>query len=210
MFLKCHNIKKLNGIVLDIGVSSFQIDDAERGFSFNKNGALDMRMGLNARSALDVIRELKESDLADIIFEYGEEHASRRIAKAIKQNCKNIQTTLDLADVIHSVMGYSRKRDSATKTFQALRIYTNNELEELEIILRDSITYLVNGGRLVTVSFHSLEDRVVKRMFNILPEVEVLTKKPVTPSEEEICSNQRSRSAKLRALRFVGEKDDIR
>lgn len=198
--LASHNLDKIDGIVLDVGVSSFQIDDPERGFSFNKCGDLDMRMGLNEMSALDAIRNLKESDLADIIYEYGEERASRRIAKAIKQNCKNINTTMDLANVIHSVMPRNFKRDTATKTFQALRIFVNNELEELEFILKYGINFLGDCGRVVVVSFHSLEDRVVKNVFNSVENAKILTKKPVVPSDSELDYNQRSRSAKLRAL----------
>lgn len=196
-----HRIQKIDGLVLDVGVSSFQIDNPERGFSFNKCGDLDMRMGLNKRTALEVIKGLKEKQLADIIYEYGEERASRRIARAIKQNCFNIHTTIDLANIIHSVMPKNDHQDTATRTFQALRIYVNNELEELEFILKHGVRYLHNGGRIVVVSFHSLEDRVVKRSFRSLCEcADILTKKPVVPSAGEINLNYRSRSAKLRAL----------
>lgn len=205
-----HRVQKIDGLVLDVGVSSFQIDNPERGFSFNKCGDLDMRMGLNKRTALEVIKDLKEEQLADIIYEYGEERASRRIARAIKQNCFNIRTTTDLANIIHSVMSKNSHQDTATRTFQALRIYVNNELEELEFILKHGVRYLHNGGRIVVVSFHSLEDRVVKRSFLSLHEcADILTKKPVVPSENEINLNHRSRSAKLRALAVHWGKDVI-
>ena len=206
--LASNNLDKIDGIVLDVGVSSFQIDDPERGFSFNKCGDLDMRMGLNEMSALDAIRNLKEADLADIIYEYGEERASRRIAKAIKQNCAKIHTTMDLANVIHSVMPRNFKRDTATKTFQALRIFVNNELEELEFILKYGINFLGDCGRVVVVSFHSLEDRVVKNVFNSVENAKILTKKPIVPSDDELNYNQRSRSAKLRAL-MIEKRNDI-
>ena len=206
LVLKEHGIEEVNGVVLDVGVSSFQIDTAERGFSFNKCGDLDMRMGLNDISAIEAIRKLKESELADIIFEYGEERASRRIAKAIKKNCYKINTTTDLADVIHSVMPYNHKKDTATKTFQALRIYVNNELEELESILKYCTMGVVDGGRVVVVSFHSLEDRLVKTFSKHNASFITSHSKPLSPSLAEVGSNVRSRSAKLRA--FVIKRSD--
>lgn len=201
-------IDKLDGIVLDLGISSFQIDDPDRGFSFSKNGNLDMRMGQSGKTALDVINELSESKLADVIYEYGEEHFSRRIARAIKNNLKCIKTTQDLADVIRSVLRKNFKRDAATKTFQALRIYVNDELSQLEGILKVGCNYLNSNGRFVVVSFHSLEDRLVKVRFNELAKEQgrasILTKKPICPTDTEIRLNMRSRSAKLRAIEYNG------
>lgn len=208
--IKSLNISKISGIILDIGVSSFQIDDENRGFSFRKSGDLDMRMGLNEISALDLINKKGENELADIIFEYGEEHCSRRIAKAIKRHIRSIKTTKDLADVVHSVLPFSGKKDSATRTFQALRMYVNNELEELEFIIRYAISNLADNGRLVVVSFHSLEDRVIKRLFSSADSVKIITKKPVTPSVEEVSLNPRSRSAKMRALVKLDKHNGLR
>ncbi len=208
--IKSLNISKISGIILDIGVSSFQIDDENRGFSFRKSGDLDMRMGLNEISALDLINEKGENELADIIYEYGEERCSRRIAKAIKRHIRLIRTTKDLADVVHSVLPFSGKKDSATRTFQALRMYVNNELEELEFIIRYAISNLADNGRLVVVSFHSLEDRVIKRLFSSADNVKIITKKPITPSVEEISLNPRSRSAKMRALVKLDKHNGLR
>lgn len=213
--LKDLEIQAVDGIVLDLGVSSFQIDTPERGFSFQKNGLLDMRMGGHGKTALDIIKETSETKLADIIYEYGEERFSRRIAKAIKANLNKISTTKDLADVIHSVVGNNFKKDTATKTFQALRIYVNDELGELDTVLQNGPTVLEKGGRFVIVSFHSLEDRLVKIRFNELAKEQkiatILTKKPVAPTEEEINRNVRARSAKLRAIEMTGgNRDSLR
>lgn len=164
--LKTKNIIQLNGIVLDIGVSSMQIATAERGFSFQKEGPLDMRMSLDGRSAAHVVNSTDEKELADIIFTYGEERASRQIAKRIvaARALAPIVTTTQLADIIHSVLPQhpKLKTDTATKTFQALRIYVNDELGELEKALQAAENLLLPEGRLVVVSFHSLEDWSVK------------------------------------------------
>ncbi len=212
----------VDGVVLDIGVSSMQIDRPERGFSFQKDGPLDMRMGQTGQTAADVVNTFKESDLADILYEYGEEKASRRIARKIVQRRqeKPFQTTLDLADVIRSCL--PRKpgdTDPATRSFQALRIYVNDELGELKRGLTGAQSLLKAGGILAVVSFHSLEDRIVKNFMaqesghvpnpsKYMPEVqkkapsfEILTKKPITPSPAELSANPRARSSRLRAAR---------
>ncbi len=207
----------LDGIVLDLGVSSMQLDNAERGFSFNKEAPLKMTMGKNEFDAYTVINKFKEEDLANIIYKYGEENKSRVIAKKIvaKRRNRYLKTTTELAEVVRSCFNTKSKIDNATRTFQAIRIYVNNELKELETILFDSMKLLKNGGRLVVVSFHSLEDRIVKNFFNEYgdlklgkinkykderekPIFNVITKKPILVSKVEINSNKRSRSAKLR------------
>ncbi len=216
----------MDAIVLDIGVSSMQIDEAQRGFSFSKEGALDMRMSEMGQSAADVVNEYDEKTLADIIWRYGEERASRKIARAIVEARAEapIETTLQLRDVIHSVVKVNPKKpiDPATKTFQALRIYVNQELQELEEALIASEHCLAEGGRLVVVTFHSLEDRIVKQFFAQAcnpapatsrhvpinapqdedaqqPTFTHLERKAVTASAEELKRNPRARSAKLRA-----------
>ena len=198
---------KLDGIVLDLGVSSFQLSDPTRGFSFNLSGSIDMSMGLCDQTAFDVIKKYSERDLADIIYTMGEEHFSRRIAKNIKQNLGKINDTLDLANAIRSCVKKTGKIDPATKTFQALRIFVNDELGELKKILQDSVDLLNPGGKLIIVSFHSLEDRIVKIFFRELARMagrfNLLTKKPIIPSPEEVCSNPRSRSAKLRGITMI-------
>lgn len=204
---------RVSGVVFDLGVSSPQIDRAERGFSFREDGPLDMRMDrTEGRTAADLIRDLPEADLADLIFRFGEERYSRRIARAVVRARRErpIETTSRLAQIIdHAVPARYRhgRIHSATRTFQALRIAVNRELEILEPALRDAVELLEPGGRLCAVSFHSLEDRIVKTTFRSLATasdatLKILTKKPVEASENERCRNPRSRSAKLR----VGER----
>ncbi len=205
-------------ILLDAGVSSKQLDDPTRGFSFKHDGPLDMRMDTTARvSAYQLVNELPESELADIIYQYGEERQSRRIAKAIVsvRSEKKISTTANLVDIIHHSIGNGGKIDSATKTFQALRIAVNDELHALERVIPKAASNLKPGGRLIIISFHSLEDRIVKEAFRALttsdidpitgqptntPLFTLVTKKPMTASPEEIDINPRARSAKLRAV----------
>ena len=206
----------VDGFVLDIGVSSMQIDGAERGFSFRLDGPLDMRMSGQGISAADVVNLKGEKELADILYAYGQEKQSRRIAKAIVQN-RPFQTTAQLVEVIHSVMPRPKDgSDSAMRSFQALRIYVNDELGELERALDASIRILKPQGRLVVVSFHSLEDKIVKDFlkenaapkkhqnkyaksqettdkFFIVPEKEI-----VMADENELKNNSRAHSAKLR------------
>lgn len=217
-----HDIHAVDGIVLDIGVSSMQLDESERGFSFRFDGPLDMRMSSEGPTAADLVNTLPEEELANIIYTYGEERHSRRIAKAIvtRRQETAFTTTLDLADIVRTSLpkGKPSKIDPATRTFQALRIAVNDELKELEKALEQSISLLKENGRLVVVTFHSLEDGIVKKFlkentaphkaFNkYRPETQetneqpyiVLTKKPVSACEKEIQTNPRSRSAKLRA-----------
>ncbi|MFI3242114.1 MAG: 16S rRNA (cytosine(1402)-N(4))-methyltransferase RsmH [Alphaproteobacteria bacterium] len=209
----------IDGAVFDIGVSSMQLDEKERGFSFNKEAPLDMRMSRNGTSAYDVVNNMDAKELADIIYMYGEEKKSRQIASAIEayRKTKTIETTTELAEIIYKVIFKKFGQiDPATRTFQALRIYVNNELEELKNGLNGALNIIKDNGRLVVVSFHSLEDRIVKNFFNenagkkqsvsrYLPEINnkdnsKLSKvsKLILPSQEEIAENNRSRSAKLR------------
>lgn len=195
-------IEKVDGMVLDLGVSSMQLDTDYRGFSFMHDGQIDMRMARNGISALDVINKMPEKELADIIYQYGDERNSRKIAKAIieKRKIAPITMTSELRQIIHSVSRKIGKIDSATKTFQALRIYVNQELEELTKLLEIIKDIIKSGGRIVVVSFHSLEDRIVKNFLrNNKPIFEIMTKKVIQPSYEEVKKNPRARSAKLRA-----------
>ena len=194
----------LDGLLADFGVSSLQLDEAHRGFSFRADGPLDMRM--DARSELtaeQVVNEADEEELARIVYEYGEERRSRRIARAVVR-ARPIRTTAELAGVI-SAVAPSMKGDKihpATRSFQALRIHVNDELGEIQSLLKSAGSLLKPGGRVVMISFHSLEDRLVKDSFREqarLGEFEILTKKPVIAAEEEQMRNPRARSAKLRA-----------
>jgi len=212
----------INGIVIDLGVSSMQLDQAERGFSFMKDAPLDMRMGQDGITAEELIQQTKEEDLANIIYEYGDERASRKIARAIKHSEEPITTTKQLAEVIHKTIGSrSGKIDSATKTFQALRIYVNDELGELKKALEVAEEILAPDGRLIVIAFHSLEDRIVKeflrnrtggggasRHIPLCCDEKVITfnyisKKALKPSNAEVSANPRSRSARLRCARRV-------
>ncbi len=194
----------LDGLLADFGVSSLQLDEAHRGFSFRHEGPLDMRMDTRSgETAEQVVNQEDENELADLIYEFGDERRSRRIARAIVR-ARPISTTAELARVI-SAAAPSMKGDKihpATKTFQALRIRVNNELGEIQRLLESAPTLLKPGGRLVLISFHSLEDRLVKDSFREAGRTnvfEVLTKKPVVADEQEAMRNPRSRSAKLRA-----------
>ena len=207
----------VHGIVLDLGASSMQFDTAERGFSFRENAPLDMRFSPNTiESAADIINTYSEAELAEIIFRYGEERASRRIAKAIIKN-RPIRTTFELATLISTVLPRKHRRvHPATRTFQALRIAVNDELGSIESVLPQAVESLAPGGRLAVISFHSLEDRLVKRYFRheskdcICPPrqpictcehkatIKELSRKPILPTEIETASNPRARSAKLR------------
>jgi len=194
---------QVDGILFDIGVSSMQLDKSEKGFSFMREGPLDMRMDQSQPlTAKDIVNTYKEKELADIFFHLGEERKSRRIARAIVERRKKtpFETTLDLATCIESVMGKPRFKHPATRTFQALRIYVNRELEVLEKGLNSAINLLRPNGRLAVITFHSLEDRIVKNLFRSHEKVNVLTKKPIPASFEETKINRRARSAKLRVV----------
>lgn len=204
-------IRSLHGAVLDLGVSSRQLDTAARGFSFMSEGPLDMRMDLReSRTAADLVNRLPEPELVRLLFEYGEERYARRIAGAIVRRRERgpIMTTQALVDVIRGAVPpvYLRGRlHCATRTFQALRITVNRELEDLDVALRQLANLLLGGGRLVVISFHSLEDRIAKQTFRELGKGEeagfaILTKRPVNPSVEECADNPRARSAKMRVL----------
>ena len=200
----------VDGILADIGVSSLQLADAARGFSFQADGPLDMRMDPHGeRTAEQVVNHLDERQLADVIYEFGEERRSRRIARAICRS-RPIQTTAQLADVISAAarpMNQAERRiHPATRTFQALRIFVNRELDDLKALLESAPQILKPGGRVVVISFHSLEDRIVKDAFRQGVHQRYfsqLTKKPVTATEEESDRNPRARSAKLRAAERV-------
>jgi 16S rRNA (cytosine1402-N4)-methyltransferase len=199
-----------DGLLADIGVSSLQLEDAERGFSFQAEGPLDMRMNPQAElTAEQVVNHFDERKLADVIYEFGEERRSRRIARAIVRS-RPIRNTAHLADVVSAAarpMNQAERRiHPATRTFQALRIFVNRELDDLRELVNAAPQLLKPGGRLVIISFHSLEDRIVKdglREGVKQGHYKLLTKKPVTASEEEIDRNPRSRSAKLRAAERV-------
>jgi 16S rRNA (cytosine1402-N4)-methyltransferase len=212
-------LHEVDGVVMDIGVSSMQLDEADRGFSFRLGGPLDMRMGHDGPTAADVIARASEAELANIIYIFGEERHSRSVARAIVAARKEapITTTRALADIVAKVVWPKPGEiHPATRTFQALRIFVNGELDELHLALAAAERVLRPGGRLVVVSFHSLEDRIVKNFLGErakagggsrhLPELAqaapsfiVLTKRPVTANEDEISANPRARSAKLRA-----------
>ena len=210
-----------DGVLLDLGVSSVQLESAERGFSFRKDGPLDMRMDPDGDiTAAHLVNELDEAELAEIIAAYGEEVKARAIARAIVRN-RPLRTTLELANVVAHAVGRSRRLHPATRTFQALRIAVNEELEALSTVLPPIPAILAKGGRMAIISFHSLEDRLVKdfmvresRDCLCPPEIvvcacghkrtlQILTKKPVRPSADEVAQNPRSRSAKLRVAMRV-------
>ena len=214
-------INKIDGVLLDLGVSSFQLDTDERGFSYHKNAPLDMRMSKTGISARDVVNTYSEQELSSILFRYGEEKFARQIAKniAVFRKSKPIETTFELVDIIKSSYPKSKMRDShpARKTFQAIRIEVNKELDVLERTLDDALDCLSTGGRLCVITFHSLEDRIVKERFNswlnpcTCPKefpVCVCGKKPLgrlpfkfkAPTDAELEENPRARSAKLRCF----------
>lgn len=226
--LKEAGIEEVDGIIADLGVSSLQFDSPERGFSFRFDAPLDMRMDKNSdtETAAELLAGLSEEEIANLIYEYGEERFSRRIARRIVERRKMgnpIEMTFELAELVKSSVKRSRKDKihPATKTFQALRIAVNSELEILENFLRESVDLLKADGRLVVITFHSLEDRIVKRTMQNLSgrcfcppkfpkcvcgavkKIEILTRKPIIPSEQEQRENLRSRSAKLRACRKI-------
>jgi 16S rRNA (cytosine1402-N4)-methyltransferase len=201
-------LDSIEGICADLGVSSPQLDDAARGMSFRREGPIDMRMDpTSGETALDLVERLSDDELADVIFHYGEEKRSRRIARSVKRALSDGQlvTTLDLRRAIVRAVGPVRVGgvDPATRTFQALRIAVNGELEQLEELLAALPRILARGGVAAFLSFHSLEDRLVKRTFHQREMWEPLTKKPLVATDEEAAANPRARSAKLRAARHL-------
>lgn len=197
--------EKIDGILFDLGVSSLQLDKSERGFSFMNDAPLDMRMDKELQvTAKDLINGLGRKELHELFTKLGEERYSRRIADAVinARRLKPIQTTKNLVDIINSVIKKRNKIHPATRVFQALRIAVNDELNELKVALPSALSLLSPGGTCVVISFHSLEDRIVKNIFSEAEDnFEILTPKPLTPTPEETSKNPRSRSAKLRAIR---------
>ena len=212
---------KIDGILMDIGVSSKQLDNPERGFSYKYDAKLDMRMNKNDKlSAYEVVNDFTEKEISDILYKYGEEPRGRKIAKRIveKRQEKKTETTLELADLVIKVIGKSMKKHPAKRTFQAIRMYVNRELEVLEEALDKAVEHLNDKGRLVVITFHSLEDRIVKNKFKDFekpcacpPDIpicvcgkkslgKVLTKKPIIANELELSDNFRAHSAKLRVF----------
>ena len=209
-------IARVDGVVMDIGVSSMQLDQAERGFAFSLEGPLDMRMSQEGPSAADFVNEAGESEIADVLFQYGEERQSRRVARAIVA-ARPLATTGDLARVVRKALGYrpGAPKDPATRSFQAIRVHVNGELDELEAGLAGAAELLGEGGRLAVVAFHSLEDRIVKRFLREASEIRSGSRhlplpetraplfahvaKAVKPSEAEIARNPRARSSVLRS-----------
>jgi 16S rRNA (cytosine1402-N4)-methyltransferase len=221
--LSARGVATLDGVVMDLGVSSFQLDQAERGFSFRADGPLDMRMGRDGPSAADLVNSLPEAELARIIAEFGEERHARRVAKAIlrARNDSPILTTARLAEIVRGAVPRDPSGiDGATRSFQALRIVVNDELGEVERGLAAAMEMLAPGGRLVVVAFHSLEDRIVKRamaeatgrrgnasrhdpaslLARQAPRYALLTPRALRPGEAESAANPRARSARLRAI----------
>ncbi len=221
--LGVRGVRSLAGVLADLGVSSLQLDTAERGFSFRFDGPLDMRMGLADLTAADVVNQASEGELEKIFRDYGEERQARRIARAIGRARleRPIATTGELRRLVGGVLGGGRRHeeriDPATRVFQALRIAVNEELAGLDAFIQQAVDLMEADGRLVVISYHSLEDRIVKNTLRDLAQgevdpvtgrpraetrlIEVLTKKPLRPSEEEVAFNPRSRSARLRAAR---------
>ena len=225
--LLSRNIEKVDGIYADFGVSSFQLQEAERGFSFRKDGPLDMRMDTTCGEPVsEIINTYSESNLSTIIFKYGEERFSRQIASAVvkRRAVKPFTTTLDFAEVVKGAIPkkfHKKGINPATKTFQAFRIFVNGELDAVETLMSKISSLLKPNGRFAAISFHSLEDRIVKEWLNYYaapctcpdsfpvcvcgkePEMKVITRKPIVPSEKEVMQNPLSRSAKLRVAERI-------
>jgi len=219
-------LKKIDGILFDLGVSSYQINEPERGFSFSLDGDLDMRMNNKSEfSAYDIVNKFSYHELRKIFFEYGEEKEAGRIASGIvkKRDDKEIRTTLELAEIIDQSTFSRQKLKAKARIFQAIRIYLNDEINVLKSALNDAVSVLNPGGRLAVISYHSLEDRVVKYLLRYHEKVcicppsfpqcvcdkkstlKIITKKPITPGEDEIARNPRARSGKLR----IAEKKEV-
>ena len=212
--LESRGIDRVNGALTDMGMSSYQLEAEGRGFSFQREDPLDMRMDTTSgATAAQLLRGAEETEIADAIYKFGEERFSRRIARAIVQarETSPVETTAQLATIVRRAVprrGFSRI-DPATRTFQALRIWVNRELDDVDAFLKTAARHLTTGARLVIITFHSLEDRIVKHTLRALAAREgallrILTKKPVTPQPDELQRNPRARSAKLRAAECVG------
>ena len=205
--LKKNDIKKIDGLIFDLGISNTQLNNPTRGFSFSNNGPLDMRMDIENLdlTAQKIINEFDQHNLSDIFYYYGEEKNSRQIARKIIEfrKKKEISTTFELVELIKKVNSY-KKKHPATRVFQALRIFINDELNELDITLKKSLLFLKKNGKIITVAFHSLEDKVIKNFFSRNKGLlKILTKKPVTPNEKEVKINPRSRSARMRVAEIL-------
>ncbi len=221
---KIESIQNYNGVLADLGVSSFQLDNPDSGFTYRSEASLDLRMDKSKKiTAADIINTFTEEDLANIFYQYGEEKNSRKISRAIaeKRAEKKIETTGQLVSIINELVPQNFQRKTLSRIFQALRIYVNDELGNLKLFLENSIKVLKQGGRIVVISYHSLEDRIVKDFFkaetivSLSPKedplglvkknarLKLITKKPLLPSDEEIKINYRARSAKLRAAERI-------
>lgn len=205
--LKKNDIKKIDGLIFDLGISNTQLNNPSRGFSFSNNGPLDMRMDIENLdlTAQKIINEFDQHNLSDIFYYYGEEKNSRQIARKIIEfrKKKEISTTFELVELIKKVNSY-KKKHPATRVFQALRIFINDELNELDITLKKSLLFLKKNGKIITVAFHSLEDKVIKNFFSRNKGLlKILTKKPITPNEKEVKINPRSRSARMRVAEIL-------
>ena len=205
--LKKNDIKKIDGLIFDLGISNTQLNNPTRGFSFSNNGPLDMRMDIENLdlTAQKIINEFDQHNLSDIFYYYGEEKNSRQIARKIIEfrKKKEISTTFELVELIKKVNIY-KKKHPATRVFQALRIFINDELNELDITLKKSLLFLKKNGKIITVAFHSLEDKVIKNFFSRNKGLlKILTKKPVTPNQKEVKINPRSRSARMRVAEIL-------
>jgi 16S rRNA (cytosine1402-N4)-methyltransferase len=221
---KIEFIDNFDGILVDLGVSSFQLDDPNSGFTYREDAPLDLRMDKDTGiSAAVVLNKFAPEELTDILFKYGEEKNAKKIVRAVieSRNSKTIVTTKDLREIIEPIVPQKFLNKSLSRVFQALRIYVNDELEELKIFLKTAVDLLSTNGRIVVISFHSLEDRIVKEVFKyeslscVCPpeapicvcskeqRLKILTRKPVVPTEIEIKNNKRSRSAKLRAAQKI-------
>ncbi|MDR1479036.1 MAG: 16S rRNA (cytosine(1402)-N(4))-methyltransferase RsmH [Planctomycetaceae bacterium] len=216
--LKLLGLDRVDGILLDLGLSSDQLNDVERGFSFNADGELDLRFDTTeGEPAHTLINRLREKDIANLIFQYGDEKFARRIAREIinKRKTKNIETAVELAEIVRNCVPQKKPAnirlqnsrsiiiDPATKTFQALRIAVNKELDSLKNILNIAPKILKQNGKIIVISFHALEDRIVKNTLKNNPAWEIITKKPIISSQSELQQNPRSRSAKLRAAALI-------
>lgn len=221
---KIESVPGFSGVLADLGVSSFQLDNPASGFTYRNEAMLDLRMDKTKKvSAEEVVNSFSEERLADIFYKYGEEKKSRQIARRIceRREIKKIKTTLELSEIIFGITPVNYRIKTLSRVFQALRIYVNDELETLKVFLTKSVDLLIKGGRIVVLSYHSLEDRIVKEAFKyeeldcICPKdypvckcekesrLKIITKKPVVPSDDEIKNNFRARSAKLRAAERI-------